>query len=342
MIMAAVQLSGGIVIIEIEGRDEKLSLEEAAFLLEKGKLKIKGLSIGDFFSRAISTHPAFIVRYIVYRDLKERGYAVRAGRAGFWLYPRGARQGEKPARYIVRILREKDLISIADLDRLLSSARNMRKELILAIVDEESDVTYYEIRAAKLEGTLKEEKEGEEGKEGEEEAALTGTVSLADDRVLIHDEASAERLHRDFYGKLIGEGNKQLILSLIETAYLMRENNRMVVHTPTGDMNYEQFLDYATDKERDFKDKLVVYTDLRAKGLVLKTGFKFGSHFRVYTALQQKHSSYLVHVVHPEHIFAMNELARAVRLAQGVRKRMIFAYVDEDGAKYIDIGRRRL
>jgi len=339
----AVQLSGGTVIIDgIEGREEKLSLEEAAFLLEKGKIKIKGLSTGDFFSRAIATFPAFVVRYIVYRDLKERGYAVRAGRTDFWLYPRGVRQGEKPARYVVHILREKDLIAIADLDRLLSSARNMRKELILAIVDEESDVTYYEIRAPKLEGTLKEERE-----EGEGEAELTcTTASLADDRVLIYDESSAERLYRDFYGKLSGEGkgNKRLILSLIETAYLMRENNRMVVHvhTPSGDMNYEQFLDYAIEKEHDFKDKLLVYTDLRSKGLLLKTGFKFGSHFRVYTALQQKHSSYLVHVVHPEYIFAMNELARAVRLAQGVKKRMIFACVHEDGVKYIDIGRRRL
>ena len=284
---------------------------------------------------AVHLSDGAVTRYIVYRDLKERGYAVRAGRAGLWLYPRGARRGEKPARYFVHIRSEKDLISIADLDRLLRSARNMRKELILAIVDEESDVTYYEVRAAKLEGTRSE-------KDGKEERELTCTASLADDRVVIHDEASAERLHREFYGKLMGDKHKQLILSLIETAYLMRENNRMVVQTPAGDMSYEQFLDYATDKERDFKDKLVVYTDLRAKGLILKTGFKFGSHFRVYTALQQKHSSYLVHVVHPEHIFAMNELARAVRLAQGVRKRMIFAYVDGDGVKYIDIGRRRL
>ena len=290
---------------------------------------------------AVHLSDGAVTCYIVYRDLKERGYAVRAGRAGLWLYPRGARRGEKPARYFVHIRSEKDLISIADLDRLLRSARNMRKELILAIVDEESDVTYYEVRAAKLAGTRSEN-------EGKEEQELTCTASLADDRVVIHDEASAERLHREFYGKLIGEGDKHkqliLILSLIEAAYLMRENNRMVVQTPAGDMSYEQFLDYAMDKERDFKDKLVVYTDLRAKGLVLKTGFKFGSHFRVYTALQQKHSSYLVHVVHPEHIFAMNELARAVRLAQGVRKRMIFAYVDGngDGVKYIDIGRRRL
>ena len=282
---------------------------------------------------AVQLSDGAVTRYIVYRDLKERGYAVRAGRAGLWLYPRGARRGEKPARYFVHIRSEKDLISIPDLDRLLRSARNMRKELILAIVDEESDVTYYEVRAAKLEGTRSEN-------EGKEERELTCTASLADDRVVIHDEASAERLHREFYGKLIGD--KQLILSLIETAYLMRENNRMVVQTPAGDMSYEQFIDYATDKDRDFKDKLVVYTDLRAKGLILKTGFKFGSHFRVYTALQQKHSSYLVHVVHPEYIFAMNELARAVRLAQGVRKRMIFAYVDGDGVKYIDIGRRRL
>ncbi len=373
------KLSGGVVIIEDEDRGRSksrvkskegltLTLEEAAFLLDKGRLKIKGLSMAAFFSRAIAIHPAFIVRYMVYSDLKERGYAVRPVRGGtgtgtgtdtdLWVYPRGASRGERPAQYLVHILRENDLLSFADLDRLLRSVRNMRKELILAVVDGESDITYYEVMdaASKLGGVQR----GQEQEKEEEEVSAPPspscmiTASLAEDRVLVHDEAGVARLHEEFYGKILTGGNRnhrQLVLSLLETAYLMRQN-RMAVRSLADDseMSYEQFLEYASEKERDFKDKLLVYTDLRAKGLVLKTGFKFGSHFRVYTSLHQKHSSYLVHVVPQGYLFQMYELARAVRLAHGVKKRMVIACVcvsgevggNGSGVRYIDIGRKKL
>jgi len=78
----------------------------------------------------------------------------------------------------------------------------------------------------------------------------------------------------------------------------------------------------------------------------VKTGFKFGSHFRVYTARQQKHSSYLIHVLPEEHVFSIPELSRAVRLAHGVKKRMIFAFRQKAGEerviRYIDVGRMKL
>jgi len=85
---------------------------------------------------------------------------------------------------------------------------------------------------------------------------------------------------------------------------------------------------------------------LREKGLILKTGFKFGSHFRVYKATNQKHSPDLIHVLPEEHVFSMPELARAVRLAHGVKKRMIFSFTEKVGEeihiRYVDIGRMKL
>jgi len=81
---------------------------------------------------------------------------------------------------------------------------------------------------------------------------------------------------------------------------------------------------------------------LRERKLVVKTGFKFGTHFRVYKQVERllkvPHSEYLVHTVPKDHIFLPPVLSRAVRLAHSVRKQMIFAYPDKD-IKYLEIRR---
>jgi tRNA-intron endonuclease len=105
---------------------------------------------------------------------------------------------------------------------------------------------------------------------------------------------------------------------------------------------FERFIEYASTIETDFRAKYAVYADLMEKGQMVKTGFKFGSHFRVYKAMQLKHSLYLVHVLSEEHVFPLPELSRAVRLAHGVRKRMIFAFTIAEGIRYVDVGRMKL
>ncbi len=86
--------------------------------------------------------------------------------------------------------------------------------------------------------------------------------------------------------------------------------------------------------EEDFLRRYNVYRDLRSKGYVVKTGFKFGVHFRVYEKsefTEDSHSSFLVHAVSEDDTMSFPDLARAVRLTQSVKKKMMFAVVDHEG-----------
>ena len=317
-----------------------LSLEEAAYLLETGKLELTAehgaaLTPEGFFTHALSIYPNFVARYLVYRDLKERGYVVQPGGTDFLLYPRGAKQGEKPARSFIRIASERDSLSMKELVELVKLAHNMRKEAIIAVVDDDSAITYYEVKEAKFSA-------GEQ--RAEEVAGLDAVVGTAPailrgDKVVVLDPPVAARLlETGLFGALTKE--QSLILSLVEAAYLMKRGMLKL------ELKYEAFLAHAATLERDFRLKYAVYQDLREQGLVLKAGFKFGSHFRVYKAINQKHSVDLIHVLPEQFVFALPELARSVRLAHGVKKRMVFAQLasraTEGPIRYVAIGRLKL
>ena len=109
-------------------------------------------------------------------------------------------------------------------------------------------------------------------------------------------------------------------------------------------LDFDSFRNKARMIEQDFDLKYQVYKDLRDRNLVVKTGFKFGSHFRVYKKVGGlelvPHSEYLVHAIPQDYIFHLQAVSRAVRLAHSVRKQMVFAY-PEGEVKYLEIRRLR-
>ena len=363
-----------------KGNITELTLEEAAYLFEKGKITVREgdriLSLEEFFKVALERSPGFELRYLVYKDLKERGYYVKPSALNFRLYQRGSKPGEKPPKYSVLVVSERTPITMTELVKHLEIARNMRKSLIIAIVDEESEVTFYEAKRLELgshnvgsEGVYTERysSAGDESSmpksvvEVEKStnvpaSTLPARASLLEDRVVVWDEDTARKLYEsEWFGKLSGG---RLQLSLVEAAYLLRRGEITVEDASGKHLSFEEFVRTANSIEKDFGSKYAVYEDLRERGFIVKTGFKFGSHFRVYERREQPHSRYLVHVVPREHVFTMPELSRAVRLAQSVRKQMVFAYEDTNDAagagggekagagsrriKYVGVGRVKL
>ena len=150
---------------------------------------------------------------------------------------------------------------------------------------------------------------------------------LTGDKVTVEDEALASKLRQKGFGR---PGDGKLELSLLEAAYLV-ERGSIRVMEEGRECAPEELLRRMEDEESLLKYK--VYQDLRQRGYIVKTGFKFGAHFRVYDRGEgmKKHSRYLVHAVRERDTMAFPELARAVRLAHSVKKAMVFAVMDEEG-----------
>ncbi len=310
-----------------------LSLIEAAYLLDRSKIKISSnqgeLDFKNFIQLSSAIEKGFEFKYLVYKDLRERGYYVQPGRPDFRIYPRGGHPGKTPAEFYVLVISERMQLPLIETVEATRLACQMRKKLMLAIVDEESDITFYEAKEKILSGRMGHEEQG-------------GIATLLEDRVILWDLEASKKLHQHgFYGKPVGE---RLQLSLVESAYLLDKGVIQLVDRQGAPICLDGLKERARQIEDEFDTKYIVYKDLRDRKMVVKTGFKFGTHFRVYknveSAEKVPHSEYLVHTLPDDYVFAPPVLSRAIRLAHSVRKKMVFAYPDKT-VKYLEIKRLR-
>jgi tRNA-intron endonuclease len=282
----------------------KKSLERRGFGVKRGDriylhpleavyLQIKGIeSFGELeevLKWAESRMEDFSTYYFVYEDLRDRGNRVKIH--GEFLLT------NKP--YLP--ISERKTIRIGE---IAEKARNF-EELRLAVVDEESEITYFRVYEPEM-----------RGEQREEPPEITGI--LLDESVITKN---TEIFNRYFYGSEKGD---IVTLSLIESLYLLDIGKLILVNA-----DRETLVKRAREVERDFDRRYEVYRDLKERGFVVKTGFKFGSEFRVYSKVESvddlPHSEYLVDIADSKEV-RLIDLARAVRLAQNVRKRMVFAY----------------
>ena len=88
-------------------------------------------------------------KYIIYMDLRKRGYIVRTGFGGgieFRVYKRGADFENDTAKYLIYPVFEGNPIELRDLDKMSRVALGSRKDLIVATVDRLSKPIYYSVK----------------------------------------------------------------------------------------------------------------------------------------------------------------------------------------------------
>lgn len=314
----------------------KLSLIEAIYLFEAGRMEIKRknrrMNLVQLFRYANNLYPDFEIKYIVYRDLRMRGYVVKPDiqPAHFRVFPRGGKPSKNPSKFWVYAASERGMFDLGGMVVQIRRVLKARKKLLIGIVDEEGDLTYYQVRLVRPKGRIKPKSHD-----------VKADVLFFGDRVMVLDSDEAEVLHdTEFFGKFIGEG---LQLSLLETAYLLEMGVLIVRDARTGrKINLTQFKKKAERIQPDLEIRLRVYKDLKGRGLIVKTGFKYGTHFRVYKGDPDKeHALYLVHAVSSTYHSTWPEISRAVRLAHGVKKELLLGRVMEKNAEYVRLKRVR-
>ena len=333
---------------EKQNRQLELSLEEAVYLLDRNTISVsldgQPLDFKDLFIEASCRIPDFEARYITYKDLRGRGYYIQPSKFGFRLYPRGGKPGKTPASFYVFVAPERMIVPVADLIAMLDTVINIRKRLMTAIVDEEGDITFYEVTDVTMKG------------EREPPCDITTSATFLNDRCIVWEDADVDKLHTYSLGKMVDDTRLQL--SLVEAGYLLKKG-LITIASATATPITTTSLGTKDDRQReldidrlsalcsgidsDFPHKFSAYCDLMDSGMVPKTGFKFGSHFRVYEGGDLKHSRFLVHAITADHTFVLQVLSRAVRLANSVHKEMVFAVVGttDEHVRYVSINRAK-
>ncbi len=123
---------------------------EVLYLLEKGKLilydlKGKQLNFLDALNFFKEKYEDIWVSYVIFRDLRKRGYVVKEGFSNelrFRVFDRGDFE-KGVAKYLIVPISEGKNIDITNLKKLVSICRGLKKEMIICVVDRRNEVVYY-------------------------------------------------------------------------------------------------------------------------------------------------------------------------------------------------------
>jgi tRNA-intron endonuclease len=121
---------------------------EAFYLIENKKaqliLKEKPTSINKALKIISRKQKEFLNNYLVFKDLRKKGYILKTGLkfgAEFRIY----NKKEKHALYLTYILNSKQKINLKEFVSKNRIAHSTAKKLLIAIIDSQQDITYYEV-----------------------------------------------------------------------------------------------------------------------------------------------------------------------------------------------------
>ena len=136
---------------EIEKEKLRLKSFETLYLLYTKRLILKKgkrqIDFDFFMSLSQKTDQQILTKFLIYRDLRSRGYVVKEGfgfGSDFRVYERG-HYGEKGAKFLVFGLNEGQQERIGSLQKNVDEITQMGKEPIIAVIERRGEVIYYKI-----------------------------------------------------------------------------------------------------------------------------------------------------------------------------------------------------
>lgn len=137
---------------EKKGKSIEYSSIEALFLAQQQKLAVftkgKEITYDSLLAKLKKSDKKITTKLAVYADLRQRGYLVKSALkfgAEFRVYNKGDKPGKEHARWILYTTREHEVLHWHEFAAKNRVAHATKKNLLIAIVDDEGDVSYYEV-----------------------------------------------------------------------------------------------------------------------------------------------------------------------------------------------------
>jgi len=136
---------------EKDGKQYLLQLYEALYLLHLNKITIKHkngvIDFDKLVDVSLKRDEEAWTRFLVYRDLRSRGYVAKEGfgfGVDFRVYERGE-YGNKSAKYVVFGINEGTEMRIDKLNNAIEQIGRMGKEAVIAVIERRGEVIYYKV-----------------------------------------------------------------------------------------------------------------------------------------------------------------------------------------------------
>jgi tRNA-intron endonuclease, archaea type len=133
---------------EKENAEFLLKPYEALYLSHTKRLKLKNkptMGFNSLFEQLLKHKRNIMTEFLVYRDLRSRGYVAKEGFGfgnDFRVYERGDYE-KKPAKYVVFGVNEGTNTTAKDFASTVSQIRKMGKEAVVAVIERRGEVIYY-------------------------------------------------------------------------------------------------------------------------------------------------------------------------------------------------------
>tara|TARA_Y100000310_G_scaffold339112_1_gene430802 strand:- start:2431 stop:2943 length:513 start_codon:yes stop_codon:yes gene_type:complete len=133
----------------------------------------------------------------------------------------------------------------------------------------------------------------------------------------------------------LGEKKQGKILySNVEALYLLQKK-KLSLFSNSRLLTEEQAIRKIKRSDKKIETKLIVFSDLRKKGYIVKTALKFGAEFRVYDKKAQigkDHARWILFTVKESSPFSWHDFTAKNRVAHSTKKNLLIAIVDEESS----------
>jgi len=128
------------------------SLPETLYLIKEKKLNLiqnkKELSLDEAIKKFKRLDKRIETKFAVFNKLRKKGHILKTALkfgADFRVYEKGTNPGKSHSKWILFCVRENQTSTWQDFAAKNRVAHSTKKKLLIGIVDEEDDVTFYEI-----------------------------------------------------------------------------------------------------------------------------------------------------------------------------------------------------